>query len=333
MNFFIGTSLIMTVITLISIIIEPRRFRNGILVLFSLGCYFLTLVYYLSSLSNYKINNIFAITFILMIFLGYLAIMIYLLINGIKVIKKEGLSISHSLSLLLSIIMLILPESFVGLIIYANGSIERFDVLCCVMTLFIYFMITFGGFFLYSLLYCLMPRRMNCNYIIIHGAGLKKDGTVTPLLRQRIDKAIKVYKKCRNNPKFVPSGGQGGDEVISEAAAIRNYLLDKGIKDEDIVMEDKSTTTYENLKNVKEMLDEREKGRKYSCIFVTNNYHVLRTSFYAKKLKMRAQGVGAKTAGYFLPSAFIREYVAVMKMNKISLILLVCLLILEIKVI
>ena len=213
------------------------------------------------------------------------------------------------------------------------SKVERFDVFCCVMTLFIYFMITFGGFFLYSLLYCLMPRRMNCNYIIIHGAGLKKDGTVTPLLRQRIDKAIKVYKKCRNNPKFVPSGGQGGDEVISEAAAIRNYLLDKGIKDEDIVMEDKSTTTYENLKNVKEMLDEREKGRKYSCIFVTNNYHVLRTSFYAKKLKMRAQGVGAKTAGYFLPSAFIREYVAVMKMNKISLILLVCLLILEIKVI
>ena len=89
MNFFIGTSLIMTVITLISIIIEPRRFRNGILVLFSLGCYFLTLVYYLSSLSNYKKNNIFAITFILMIFLGYLAIMIYLLINGIKVIKKK----------------------------------------------------------------------------------------------------------------------------------------------------------------------------------------------------------------------------------------------------
>lgn len=331
MNFFIGTSLIMTAITVISILIEPRRFRNGILVLFSLGCYLLTIVYYLSCLSNPMVNNIFAITFILVVFLGYLGIMIYLLVNGIKVIKKEGLSVSHSLSLAFSIAMMLLPGGLIALVLYSNGGIERFGVFCAVMTVLMYFMITFAAFFLYSLVYCIMPRRMNCNYIIIHGAGLKKDGTVTPLLRHRIDKAVKIYSKCKSNPKLVPSGGQGSDEVMSEAAAIRNYLLEKGIKDEDILMEDKSATTYENLKNVKELLDKRENGQKYKCIFVTNNYHVLRTSFYAKELKLTAQGVGAKTAGYFLPSAFIREYIAVMKMKKISLILLVLLLFMELK--
>ena len=63
---------------------------------------------------------------------------------------------------------------------------------CGVVTVVLYFMITFSAFFIYSLFYCIMPRRMNCNYIIIHGAGLRRDGTPTPLLKQRIDKAIKI---------------------------------------------------------------------------------------------------------------------------------------------
>lgn len=91
---------------------------------------------------------------------------------------------------------------------------------------------------------------------------------------------------------------------------MKNYLLEIGIKEDNIIMEDQSKTTYENLKNVKEMLDVNGKKNRY--IFVTNNYHVFRTSLFARKLKMKAQGVGCKTAGYYWPSAFIREYIAVM---------------------
>jgi len=97
----------------------------------------------------------------------------------------------------------------------------------------------------------------------------------------------------------------------------------------DTILEKKSTNTYENLKFSKEILDEIENHGYYKCIFVTNNYHVLRTAFYARKLNLHAKGVGCHTAGYYLPSAFIREYLAVMKMNTKSLVVLVFLLVLE----
>ena len=45
-------------------------------------------------------------------------------------------------------------------------------------------------------------------------------------------------------------------------------------------------------------------------LFVTNDYHVFRTSTYARKLGMKGDGLGCRTAGYYIPSAFIREYVA-----------------------
>ena len=58
------------------------------------------------------------------------------------------------------------------------------------------------------------------------------------------------------------------------------------------------------------MLDSDNKKSRY--FFVTNDYHVFRTGLFAKKLKMNAVGIGSKTAAYYWPSAFIREYVAVM---------------------
>lgn len=318
MNFFTIFWSVITLICIYFIAKEPRRFINGEIVLFLLGTWFIILSQY-----GYKnsLIGLFIVTLVLMIPFIYLGIMIYLMVNGIKVIKKEGFSIANSLSLGLSLIMMFFPVVFM-VAVMSIEFLARADIMFCIFTLIIYFMVTFGSFFVYSIGYCIFPRNIKCDYIIIHGAGLRKDGTVTPLLKRRIDKAIKIYEKCNGRAKLVPSGGQGADEVTSEAAAMANYLIEQGIKEEDIIKEDRSTTTFENLKYVKELLDEREEGKKYKCIFVTNNYHVLRTSFYARKIKLRAQGVGCKTAGYYLPSAFLREYVAVMKMNVVSNVLL-----------
>jgi len=51
---------------------------------------------------------------------------------------------------------------------------------------------------------------------------------------------------------------------------------------------------------------------KYSCIFVTNNYHVFRASIFARKTALNAHGSGSPTSFYFLPSAFIREFIAIL---------------------
>ena len=74
-----------------------------------------------------------------------------------------------------------------------------------------------------------MPHIREFDFLIIHGAGLLKGDKVSKLLANRIDKAIKVYNKSKRKPVIIPSGGQGGDETISEAEAMKQYLLKHGI--------------------------------------------------------------------------------------------------------
>lgn len=331
MDILISFCCIFTLLTILAIIIEPSRFRNGILILFCIAFWCMALVGHFFKNPDSWTTFLF-ITLILMIPIFYGLITLFLFINGIIVILKEGFSFSHSLSLLLSLIMFTLPIGLI-LVILSNIPSERINILFCTLTLIFYFMITFGAYFCYSVVYSIIPRRLKCNYIIIHGAGLLANGTMTPLLKRRVDKALVIYHKCKKKPKIVASGGKGSDEKISEAEAIANYLFAKGIAREQVILERKSTNTYENLKFSKEILDEIENHGYYKCIFITNNYHILRTAFYARKLNLHAKGIGCRTAGYYLPSAFIREYLAVMKMNTKSLVLLALLLILELSLI
>ena len=89
------------------------------------------------------------------------------------------------------------------------------------------------------------------HYILILGCQIRKDGTLTPLLKSRVDRAIEfanMQKKIKGKDiVFIPSGGKGADELISEAEAMKNYLLEQGISKKNILVEDKSTNTYENM--------------------------------------------------------------------------------------
>ena len=102
---------------------------------------------------------------------------------------------------------------------------------------------------LYSILYLFIPKKKHYDFIIIHGAGLLDGEKVTPLLKRRIDKAVEAYHKSKNpHIKIIASGGQGGDEKISEAQAITNYLLEEtDVPQDAVILEDQSRTTYENL--------------------------------------------------------------------------------------
>ena len=81
---------------------------------------------------------------------------------------------------------------------------------------------------------------------------------------------------------MVCSGGQGRDEVISEAEAISRELIRRGVPKRRIVIEDKSKSTYENVYNSKEILDKRTEGREYRVAIVTNNFHVYRSRWMAE---------------------------------------------------
>jgi uncharacterized SAM-binding protein YcdF (DUF218 family) len=162
---------------------------------------------------------------------------------------------------------------------------------------------------LYSRVYAFLPKPKNCGFILVLGAGLKNQNTVTPLLAKRLDRGIKYYEKNGRKPIFVVSGGKGPDEQVSEACAMKRYLLEKGIPEEKIITEDKSVNTYENMLFSKKIMEEINPN--YTCIIATSNYHVLRSVILAKSVGLPAHGIGGKTAWYYLPAAFIREYIAI----------------------
>ena len=151
------------------------------------------------------------------------------------------------------------------------------------------------------------------DYLIILGCCICDDGTLTPILRGRVDAAIRFereqYAATGKHAKFVPSGGQGADEVISESEAMKRYLMEQGYPAEQIVMEDKSVNTNQNIQFSRDRIKEDAKtldGIKAG--FATTNYHIFRGYVLSKKHGLNAQGISAKTKWYFYPNAFLREF-------------------------
>ena len=237
----------------------------------------------------------------------------FFIYNGIVLLKREGKSKSNFLSLGMGFLILL----FFGVVIirelnnqyfYENHWLNIF--LICFIYTYVIFGFAFFGFLLYSILYVFIPKRTQYDFIIIHGAGLLNGERVTPLLKRRIDKAVEAFKKSKNPTiKLIASGGKGADEKISEAQAILNYLMEEtDVPRESVLLEEESRTTYENLLFSKRLGETILKDPRF--LFVTNDYHVFRTSTYAKMIGMKGDGLGCTTASYYIPSAFIREYVA-----------------------
>lgn len=150
------------------------------------------------------------------------------------------------------------------------------------------------------------------NYLVILGAGLNGDKLSLSLLK-RMEKSIE-YLKLNPDATVVVSGGQGPNESISEAEAMKRYLVSQGIKEEQIIKEDKSTNTMENLKFTKKKLDEiNEKEGNYEITIVTNGFHMFRSKLLADRNGFKAYGYPASTYAILIPNFYIREYFAVIK--------------------
>lgn len=237
-----------------------------------------------------------------------------LIINGITMLKKEGKSIANLLSLILGILIEIGELSFISLIIFNYSLGFAFFEMINSFLLFIgisvfYFSFLILLFVFYLIYFEHMPHLSRYEYIIIHGCGLLDGERVSKLLSNRIDKAIKVFHRSKDKAVIICSGGKGSNETISEAEAIARYLKEKGIPKDHILLEDKSTTTKENLLFSNNIITSR--GGSKRTALVSSNYHIYRCVLLAHELKIKCVGIGAKTAFYYWPSAVIREFVAV----------------------
>jgi uncharacterized SAM-binding protein YcdF (DUF218 family) len=277
----------------------------------------------------------------LLIFSVFIVIILSL-VNGIKLIRREGFSFANSLSLLLGIFLVffILFNSWMAVSFRGTSGLpdtlsQFFLVLFDLATG--YFIILYLNFLFASTFYSIYHPLKAVQYIIILGSGLIHGDTVSPLLAGRINCGIKIYdrqrKRKRNTivPKMIFSGGQGTDEKLSEARAMKQYALEHGVQESDILIEDQSVNTYQNMFNSKKIIENREGNmKKCRILFCTTNYHVFRSAVYAHQVGLKAQGIGASTKGYYRYNAMLREFIALIKMHwkkyliKVVLFILLC---------
>src|SRR5690606_5180103 len=148
---------------------------------------------------------------------------------------------------------------------------------------------------------------------IVLGAGLRGDRP-TPLLAARLDRGREALDRSRargRDTRLICSGGQGPDEIVPEAVAMANHLVEAGVDRDLLWLEDESTSTEENLRLSAQVAARHgmEGGR---FAVVTNDYHVLRAALLLRRLGLDGYGLGARTARYFWPSAILREFAAIL---------------------
>lgn len=151
---------------------------------------------------------------------------------------------------------------------------------------------------------CSWRSKVGSGPIVVLGCGLFNQTELSPTLMMRVQGAID-YRSERN--LLIMSGGQGPDEAVPEACAMKEYALNQGVPDHFIQIEAQSTTTYENLKNTKKLLQLEQSNLLY---IVSSNYHLPRALYYAEQLNLTGIGLYTKSPLRLWCGMFFREWVA-----------------------
>jgi len=234
-----------------------------------------------------------------------------LIANGLKMLRKEGRRLANLLSLLCGLGILVV----VALLLAATQADSPVLVVIArtVFLLACYLSFLFLCFIGYAYLYGRLIPRQDVDYVVVLGSGLLGGTRVPPLLASRLERGRALYERQAaygRPPLLIVSGGQGPDEQLPEAHAMAAWLTDRGFPADRIVLEDRSRTTEENLRNSRELMAAADPD--YRCVVVTNNFHAFRAAILARKESVNGQVAGSPTAAYFWPSATIREFLAVL---------------------
>ncbi|MBW6411755.1 YdcF family protein [Clostridium weizhouense] len=319
MVFLLTLTLITFIIFLTSYLMDSRKLINGLLFnIFLFSAMITTVDIAFETQNSFLMFLVLAfgiIVFLVLIF-GVYALILALFINSKIVLKRESRTRANMLTFFLAIglILYLIFSAIISKNIFPD-EVNMF--LAGFSTIVFYYLFDVFNFLMISFLYQFNRPKLNQDFIIVLGSGLIGE-RVPPLLASRINKAIEFYNKqslVTTPPKIIFSGGQGSDEKISEALAMQRYAVENGIPVEDTILEDKSVNTLQNMKFSKQIM-ENLIPENPSSIFVTNNFHLFRAGIYARKAGLKSQGLGSKTALYFLPNAMIREYIAFIVMYK-----------------
>ena len=149
-----------------------------------------------------------------------------------------------------------------------------------------------------------------CQYVVVLGA--KVNGTTPSLsLSDRINAAY-AYLSAHPDAVAILSGGQGADEDISEAQCMYDQLKKRGIRSSRLWLEDKATSTWENIQFSLDLIEAKTGSRPDTIGLLSSEYHLFRASLFAKECGVEAVGIPAKTSWISIRiNYFVREVAGV----------------------
>ena len=296
---------------------DPRTLWGGISLLGMLLCSAVTMFFLLSEYANWLAEHELLMNILVALLLLTAAcvlmfpviLIVTLFVEGIKVIRHEGLRPSNLLTMLFSVLL------YLYLAVWpVAGGLEKGRLgtkLYLFVSLSAAYMLSLMAIYLLSAALNLLhwKKRRGADYIVVLGAGVI--GTrVTPLLAARIERGIELL---HSNPGavLIMSGGQGPGEDIAEGEAMARYAEEKGVGREKIIIESRSRSTEENLLFSSRLM-EKDRPR---VVVVTTSYHVFRALLLAKQQGLKCVGFGAKTKWYFTLNALIREFAGYLRLT------------------
>nr|WP_120491255.1 YdcF family protein [Corynebacterium lactis] len=307
---------------------EPRSIWPGVAFTFALFAAVAGIVLAIAmafSLMDGAFGTVVVIVIILTLAASPLILGGFLATNMAIVWRREGPSPAALVSGAVGIALFVYTGFFYVAILSQTVNRETTTserILVGMFPMVVYAGLAFVSFITYTVFYEWYFTRFGrrADAVIVLGAQVRDPDELTPLLRSRVDRGIEVANKAIESGKdtvLVFSGGQGPDEPCPEGLAMANYARSQGVADERIIVEDRSTTTEENLAFSSELLRQRESFPDEPWIAVaTSDYHAFRGAILMRKAGLDGYATGARTARYFWPSAKVREFFAIVVDHK-----------------
>ena len=244
----------------------------------------------------------------------FLSVFIYFIVStGVLIERERRFRARHTMGLILSAVYFIFNCISLYFVNFSNAPRPVISVIvaaACYADCLLFGTLIMGLWAIHH------KVAFDKDYCIILGCSIRKDGGLLPLLKARTHRAIRFAwdqeVATGRSVKFVPSGGQGSDEVISEGTAIEMYLLSHSAEGYEILTEKKSRNTYENLLFSRRLIDSVDPGA--VSAFVTSDYHLLRSGIIARKLGTPMEGIASRTRWYFSANAAAREFIGIQRM-------------------
>lgn len=252
-------------------------------------------------------------------------------ISNVVLIKHEGFCLNNALSLIVALFYIgstfavyFLCDLLTKKLLVPHGG--RFEPIFLIlhiglpmflMLILCYFEAILAGTAIMGFITARHKAAYDKDYIIILGCSIDRRGGLLPLLKGRVNSAVRFAWDqeiaCGKAAKYVPSGGQGANEIMSEGSAMELYLLTHGAEDYEVFPEKKSTNTFENMLFSKRVIDSLQPGAKIA--FATTNYHILRSGILARYAGFDAEAIAGDTKWYFWPNGFVREFFGILRMS------------------